>query len=127
MLMVKKFGGTSVSDKEKILKVANICAKDYKKGNKIVLVLSAMGDTTDKLALLANEITKNVPKREMDMLFTVGEQVSVALMAMAFDTLGIPAISLNAFQAKIITDKNYRRCNYQKNRNKKNRKRTCGG
>lgn len=112
MLMVKKFGGTSVSDKEKILKVANICAKDYKAGNKIVLVLSAMGDTTDKLLSLAKEINKNVPKREMDMLFTVGEQMSVALMAMAFDTLGIPAVSLNAFQAKIITNEVYRRCNY---------------
>jgi len=107
MLMVKKFGGTSVSDKEKIFKVANICAKDYKKGNKIVLVLSAMGDTTDKLVSLAKEINKNVPKREMDMLFTVGEQITVSLMAMALDTLGIPAISLNAFQAKILTNENY--------------------
>lgn len=83
-----------------------------------------MGKTTDKLISLANEISTNVPKREMDMLFAVGEQITVSLMAMAFDTLGIPAVSLNAFQVRMITDNNYRRCDYQKNRNRNNRKRT---
>lgn len=107
MLMVKKFGGTSVANKDKIFNVANRCIEDYKKGNKIVLVLSAMGKHTDELVSLANEINSNVPKREMDMLFTVGEQITVSLMAMAFDKLGIPAISLNAFQVRMLTDNNY--------------------
>lgn len=107
MLMVKKFGGTSVADKEKIFNVANRCIEDYKRGNQIVLVLSAMGKHTDELVSLSQEISENVPKREMDMLFTVGEQITVSLMAMAFDKLGIPAISLNAFQVRMITDNNY--------------------
>lgn len=107
MLMVKKFGGTSVANKEKIFNVANRCIEDYRKGNKIVIVLSAMGKHTDELLSLASEISKNVPKREMDMLFTVGEQITVSLMAMAFDTLGIPAVSLNAFQVRMLTDNNY--------------------
>jgi aspartate kinase len=107
MLMVKKFGGTSVADKEKIFNVANRCIEDYKKGNKIVVVLSAMGKHTDELISLANEISINVPKREMDMLFTVGEQITVSLMAMAFDKLGIPAVSLNAFQVRMLTNANY--------------------
>lgn len=107
MLTVKKFGGTSVADKEKIFKVANRCIKDYKKGNKIVLVLSAMGKQTDELISLASGISKNVPKREMDMLLTVGEQITAALMAMAFDALGVPAVSLNAFQVRMLTDDNY--------------------
>lgn len=107
MLMVKKFGGTSVADKEKIFNVANRCIEDYKKGNEIVLVLSAMGKHTDELVSLANEITSNIPKREMDMLFTVGEQITVSLMAMAFDKLGVPAVSLNAFQVRVLTNSNY--------------------
>lgn len=107
MLMVKKFGGTSVADKEKIFNVATRCIEDYKKGNEIVLVLSAMGKHTDELVSLANDINPNMPKREMDMLFTVGEQITVSLMAMAFDKLGIPAISLNAFQVRMITNENY--------------------
>lgn len=78
-----------------------------KNGNKIVVVLSAMGKSTDELIALSRGISDNVPKREMDMLFTVGEQISVALMAMAFDKLRIPAISLNAFQVRMLTDKIY--------------------
>ena len=66
-----------------------------------------MGKFTDELVSKANEISQNVPKREMDMLFTVGEQISVSLMAMAFDKLGIPAISLNAFQVRMLTNDNY--------------------
>lgn len=107
MLKVKKFGGTSVANKEKIYNVANRCIEDYKRGDKIVLVLSAMGKHTDELISLANDISENVPKREMDMLFTVGEQITVALMAMAFDKLGVPAISLNAFQVRMLTNSNY--------------------
>lgn len=71
MLMVKKFGGTSVADKDRIFNVATRCIEDYKKGNKIVLVLSAMGKFTDDLISLANQINKAKSKREMDMLFTV--------------------------------------------------------
>ena len=107
MLMVKKFGGTSVADKDRIFNVATRCIQDYKKGNKIVLVLSAMGKFTDDLISLANQITQDKSKREMDMLYTVGEQISVSLMAMAFESLGVPAISLNAFQVGIYTDGNY--------------------
>ncbi len=107
MLKVKKFGGTSVADKEKIFNVANRCIEDYKNGDEIVLVLSAMGKHTDELISLSNEISTNVPKREMDMLLAVGEQITVSLMAMAFYKLGVPAVSLNAFQVKMFTNSNY--------------------
>lgn len=103
MLIVKKFGGTSVGDKERIMNVARRCAEDFKKGNDIVLVLSAMGKTTDELIAKAKDINPNPPKRELDMLLTTGEQISVAMMAMAFDTMDIPAISLNAFQVRMHT------------------------
>lgn len=98
MLIVKKFGGTSVANKERIYNVARRCIEDYKKGNDIVVVLSAMGDTTDNLLTLANDINPNANKRELDMLLTTGEQVSVSLMAMAMQAMGVPAVSLNAFQ-----------------------------
>ena len=103
MLIVKKFGGTSVGDKERIMNVARRCAEDFKKGNDIVLVLSAMGKTTDELIAKAKDINPNPPKRELDMLLTTGEQISVAMMAMAFDTMDVPAISLNAFQVRMHT------------------------
>ena len=103
MLIVKKFGGTSVGDKDRIMNVARRCAEDFKKGNDIVLVLSAMGKTTDELIAKAKEINPDPPKRELDMLVTTGEQVSVAMMAMAFDTMDIPAVSLNAFQVRMHT------------------------
>ncbi len=98
MLIVKKFGGTSVANKERIFNVAKRCIEDYQKGNDVVVVLSAMGKYTDELIDMAKDINENPPKREMDMLFTIGEQMSVALMAMAMNKLGVPAISLNAFQ-----------------------------
>ena len=107
MLKVKKFGGTSVADKEKIFNVANSCLEDNTNGDDIVLVLSAMGKHTDELISLSNEISTNVPKREMDMLLAVGEQITVSLMAMAFYKLGVPAVSLNAFQVKMFTNSNY--------------------
>ena len=103
MLIVKKFGGTSVGDKERIMNVARRCAEDFKKGNDVVLVLSAMGKTTDELIAKAKDINPDPPKRELDMLLTTGEQISVALMAMAFDTMDIPAVSLNAFQVVMHT------------------------
>ena len=101
MLIVKKFGGSSVANRERIFNVARRCIEDYKKGNDIIVVLSAMGDTTDELLELAQSINPNAPKRELDMLLTTGEQVSVALMAMAFHSYDIPAISLNAFQVRM--------------------------
>lgn len=103
MLIVKKFGGTSVADKERIYNVARRCMEEYKKGNEIVVVLSAMGKETDILLAKAKEINPNCSKRELDMLLTTGEQISVSLMAMALDALGIPAISLNAFQVAMHT------------------------
>lgn len=107
MLIVKKFGGTSVADKERILHVAGICAEEYNKGNDVVVVLSAMGKQTDVLLTQAEEINPNAPKREIDMLLTTGEQISVALMAMALESMGVPAISFHAFQAGIYTTKAY--------------------
>lgn len=107
MLIVKKFGGSSVADKERIFNVAKRCAEDYKQGNDVVVVLSAMGKTTDHLIEMAKDINPNASKREMDMLLTTGEQTSVALMAMAFGALGIPAVSLNAFQVAMHTTAKY--------------------
>jgi len=107
MLIVKKFGGTSVADKERIFNVAGRIAEEYRKGNEVVVVLSAMGKQTDVLLSMAKDINPNASKREIDMLLVTGEQVSVALMAMALDTLGVPAVSLNAFQVAMHTTSNY--------------------
>ena len=107
MLIVKKFGGTSVGDKERIFNVANRLVEEYKKGNDVVVVLSAMGKMTDVLIEQARDINPNPPKREMDMLLTTGEQTSVALMCMALATMGIPCVSLNAFQVQMHTTSNY--------------------
>lgn len=107
MLIVKKFGGSSVADKECIFRVAERCIEDYRKGNDVIVVLSAMGDTTDELIDKAKTITPNPSKREMDMLLTTGEQVSVALMAMAINSLGVPAVSLNAFQVAMHCTSTY--------------------
>lgn len=107
MLVVKKFGGSSVADKERIFNVARRCIEDYEKGNDVVVVLSAMGKTTDGLIAKAHEINPNPPKRELDMLLVTGEQVSVALMAMAMSSLGVPAVSLNAAQVVMHTSSAY--------------------
>ncbi len=107
MLIVKKFGGSSVADKDRIFNVARRCMEDYEKGHQIVVVLSAMGKTTDGLIAKAHEIDPNPPKRELDMLLVTGEQVSVSLMAMAFHVLGAPAVSLNAAQVAMRTTSAY--------------------
>lgn len=107
MLIVKKFGGTSVANKERIYNVAKRCIEDYQKGNDIVVVLSAMGKSTDELIAKAKDINPNPPKRELDMLVSVGEQISVSLMSMAMASLGVPAISLNAFQVAMHTTSDY--------------------
>lgn len=103
MLVVKKFGGTSVANKERIFNVAKRCIEDYQKGNDVVVVLSAMGKQTDVLLDMANDINPKASKRELDMLLTTGEQTSVAFMAMAMQSLNVPAISLNAFQVAMHT------------------------
>ena len=114
MLIVKKFGGSSVANKERIMNVAARCAEDYKRGLQVVVVLSAMGDTTDRLINLAHDIDPNAPKREMDMLLATGEQTSVALMAMAFHAMGIPAVSLNAFQVAMHTTSTYSNARFKR-------------
>lgn len=107
MLIVKKFGGSSVADKDCIFRVAERCIEEYKKGNDVIVVLSAMGDTTDDLIEKARLISGEPSKREMDMLLTTGEQVSASLMAMAINSLGIPAVSLNAFQVRMHCTSSY--------------------
>lgn len=107
MLIVKKFGGTSVADKDRIFNVAKRCIRDYEAGNDVVVVLSAMGKYTDELIAKAKDINPNPPKREMDMLFTIGEQMSVSLMAMAMAQLCVRAVSLNAFQVQMRTTSAY--------------------
>ena len=107
MLVVKKFGGTSVANAERIFNVARRCIEDYNNGHDVVVVLSAMGKYTDELIDKAKEINEKPPKREMDMLFTIGEQMSVSLMAMAMNKLGVRAISLNAFQVAMHTTSTY--------------------
>ena len=107
MLIVKKFGGTSVGNTERIFNVAKRCIDDWQKGNDVVVVLSAMGKYTDELIDMAKQVNENPPKREMDMLFTIGEQMSVSLMAMAMNSLKVPAISLNAFQVAMHTTSVY--------------------
>lgn len=107
MLIVKKFGGSSVADKDRIFNVAKRCIEDWQAGHDVVVVLSAMGKTTDGLIAKAKEINPRASKREMDMLLSTGEQVSVALMAMAMGAMGVPAVSLNAFQVAMHTNSSY--------------------
>ena len=90
-LIVQKFGGSSVKDAQRIRNVAGIIAETYLKGNDVIVVLSAQGDTTDDLIAKAEEINPNASKREMDMLLSTGEQISVALCAMALEAMGLPA------------------------------------
>jgi len=103
-IIVQKFGGSSVANSERILNVAKRIASYYKQGNKIVVVVSAMGDTTDDLIKLAMEVNPNPSKREMDMLLSTGEQISIALLAMALHKLNIEAVSLTGLQVGIRTD-----------------------
>jgi aspartate kinase len=103
-LIVQKFGGTSVADSEKILAAARKAIRAQQQGNQVVVVVSAMGKNTDMLIDLAGQINEQPPAREMDMLLATGEQVSVALMAMAIDSLGAKAVSLTGAQIGIKTD-----------------------
>jgi len=106
-IIVQKYGGSSVADPEKILNVARRVGKSYDDGNKVVLVISAMGDTTDDLINLAHKITDQPDARELDVLLSTGEIVSSALLTMALHKLGYKAISLNGRQAGILTDGSY--------------------
>ena len=103
-LIVQKFGGTSVADTERLRNVARIITDTYKAGNQVVVVLSAQGDTTDDLIEKAKEINPEGSNREMDMLLSTGEQISVALCAMAIEALGYPVVSLTGWQAGVLTD-----------------------
>ena len=114
-LIVKKFGGSSVKDAEHVFNVAEIIVDDYKKGNDVIVVVSAQGDTTDDLIEKAQEINPATPlKREMDMLLTAGEQISIALLAMAIDKLGCPVISLLGWQAGFNTDSHHGKARIKK-------------
>lgn len=106
-LIVQKFGGSSVANAERIRHVAEIITGSYKKGNQVVVVLSAQGDTTDDLLGKAAEINPAASKREMDMLLTTGEQMSIALMAMAIEKLGFPVVSLTGWQVGMETTAAY--------------------
>lgn len=109
MLIVQKFGGSSVADAEKIKRVAGIIADTFCEGHDVVVVLSAQGDTTDELLEKAAEINPSASKREMDVLLSTGEQISIALMAMALEHIGLPVISLTGWQIGMETDSNYGR------------------
>ena len=100
-LIVQKFGGSSVRDAQRIRNVAGIIAETYLAGNDVIVVLSAQGDTTDDLIAKAEEINPKASKREMDMLLSTGEQISVALCAMALEAMGLPCVSLAAWQVGI--------------------------
>ena len=102
--MVQKYGGSSVADAERITHVARRIADRAAGGDRVVAVVSAMGDTTDRLIALANEVTSNPRPRELDMLFSTGEAVSSTLLSMALHELGSDAISLSGVQAGIRTD-----------------------
>ena len=106
-LIVQKFGGSSVRDAQRVQNVAGIIADTYRAGNSVIVVLSAQGDTTDELIEKAKEISDNPSKREMDMLLSTGEQISIALCAMALENMGVPAVSLAAWQVGIQTDRTY--------------------
>ena len=103
-IIVQKYGGTSVADAEKIKRVAQSIIREKNNGNSVVVVVSAMGHTTDYLVKLAGEITPTPSNREMDMLLATGEQVSIALLTMAIQAAGHDAISMNAMQVGIITE-----------------------
>ena len=106
-LIVQKFGGSSVANKERVERVAGIIADTYREGNDVVVVLSAQGDTTDDLIEKAREINESPSKREMDMLLSTGEQISIALCAMALEKMGLPVVSLTGWQIGMSTNSSY--------------------
>lgn len=113
-LIVQKFGGSSVKDAERVMNVARRIVDTYKQGNSVVVIVSAQGDTTDDLIEKAKEINPNASKREMDMLLSTGEQISISLLAMAIQSLGCNAVSLTGWQAGMNTDSNYSKARIKK-------------
>jgi aspartate kinase len=108
-LIVQKFGGTSVGSPERIRSVADRIASSWRSGQQLVVVVSAMGDTTDELIELAHQVSASPPNREMDMLLTAGERISMALLSMALHDRDVPAMSLTGSQTGIITTASHRR------------------
>ena len=106
-LIVQKFGGSSVRDKERLMNVARIIGSTYAAGNDVAVVVSAQGDTTDDLLEKAAEITQNPSGRELDVLLSTGEQITISLLAMALNELGYPAVSLTGWQAGFETNRSY--------------------
>lgn len=107
MLIVQKFGGSSVADAARVANVAKLVTDTYKQGNSVVVVVSAQGDTTDDLIEKAREINPRGSKREMDMLLAAGEQISISLLAMAIEKIGCPVVSLLGWQAGFQTNSTY--------------------
>lgn len=107
MLIVQKFGGSSVADAARVRNVARIVTDTYKAGNDVVVVVSAQGDTTDDLIEKAKELNPRASKREMDMLLSAGEQISISLLAMAIESIGCPVLSLLGWQAGFRTNSTY--------------------
>ena len=122
MLTVMKFGGSSVADLEKIRNVAKRCIEKKNQGSQVVVVLSAMGKTTDGLIQMAKEITPNPSRREMDMLLSTGEQVSVSLMTMTLLSMGVSAVSLNAWQVPMHATSDYQNAKLKRIRTERIRK-----
>ena len=108
-LIVQKYGGTSVGDVDRIREVANHVARTRAAGNEVVVVVSAMGKFTDDLILLAHDVSSTRPAREMDMLLTAGERISMSLMSMALGAIGVKSSSFTGSQAGIITDTSHER------------------
>ena len=106
-LIVQKFGGSSVADRDRIFNVADIATRTFSDGNDVIVVVSAQGDTTDELLAKAAEINTNPTSREMDMLLSTGEQISISLLAMAIQSLGFPVVSLTGWQLGLRTDSNH--------------------
>ncbi|HBG22046.1 MAG TPA: aspartate kinase, partial [Peptococcaceae bacterium] len=103
-IIVQKYGGSSIAEPELIKNIARRVVETKQKGNKVVVVVSAMGDTTDELLKMAHQITASPCDRELDMLLSTGEQISIALLVMAINNLGCSAVSLTGSQAGIVTD-----------------------
>lgn len=108
-LIVQKYGGTSVANVDRIRNVANRVIRRHQAGDHVVVVLSAMSGVTDRLIELAHQVTADPNERELDVLLATGEQTTVALLAMMFDSMGFPAVSLLGFQAEIVTNNSYGR------------------
>ena len=110
-IIVQKFGGSSVADNERLLNVCNHIINEYNKNNKVVVIVSAQGKTTDKLVSEESEISKNPDKREHDVLVSTGEQITIAKLAIYLKELGYDAISYTGWQIPIVTDDIYGNAN----------------